>query len=110
MSSRWRGFGRCGECGVDAGAACRNVDDEPVIQPCAGRAVVQRRGRRPLPIGGPVATTGGPAGLPAFNAAVGDARAIDLIARLVRRPVDGLREHAEILEAIRVVIDERRKP
>jgi len=36
-TSKWFGLGRCRECGVDAGLACRNQDDEVQLCPCVGR-------------------------------------------------------------------------
>ena len=35
--SAWARFQRCDECGVDAGKACRNDDDVPMLKPCRVR-------------------------------------------------------------------------
>jgi hypothetical protein len=35
--SAWTRFQRCDECGVDAGKACRDDDDVPMLKPCRVR-------------------------------------------------------------------------
>ncbi len=36
-TSPWAGYLRCDECGVDAGKACRDMDDLPALEVCEGR-------------------------------------------------------------------------
>lgn len=112
MSTTWRNFGKCLDgCGAEPGTACRNDDDEVSETPCAGRPTLLRV-QRPIPPKSTTKTTTPsttapstePVGLVAFN----DRKALAEIARLVNRPIDGLREHAEIIEAIRVIVG--RKP
>lgn len=38
----WSTFGRCGECGVDEGEACRDDDDTPCLVECKGRVCACR--------------------------------------------------------------------
>ncbi len=35
----WARFARCGNCGVDAGLACRDDDDIAKTIPCRGRSI-----------------------------------------------------------------------
>jgi hypothetical protein len=52
-TSPWAGYLRCDECGVDAGRACRDMDDLPALEVCEGRVLVGEERKRTVKRDGP---------------------------------------------------------